>query len=83
MRRNNTSDYDTAGAARQSRTNRSGVEMRKLDCTNNRRVSGRLSRLQASASEENILEEKEDNIEDVPSGIRKTIKFEVQRDGSS
>jgi hypothetical protein len=80
MRRNHASDYDTGDTARQSRTNRSTLELRTLQNASNRRTSGRLSRIQAFGSEDNILEEKEDTIEDVSTGIRKTIKYEVQRD---
>lgn len=81
MRRTNTSGYNITDAARQSHTDRSDVALRTLQSANNRRTSGRLSRLQPSGSEENILEEKENVGEDDSSGIRKTIKFEVQRDG--
>jgi hypothetical protein len=80
MRRNLASDYDTGDTARQSRTKRSTLELRTLQSANNRRTSGRLSRIQAFGSEDNILEEKEDTSADVSSGIRKTIKYEVQRD---
>jgi hypothetical protein len=80
MRRNLASEYHSGDTARQSRTNRSTLELRTLQSANNRRVSGRLSRIQAFGSEENILEEKEDTSEDVSTGIRKTIKYEVQRD---
>jgi hypothetical protein len=57
------------------------VELRTIHSADNKQTSGRFARKQASNSEENILEERKDSSEGIDSPrIRKTIKFEVQRD---